>query len=380
MASPHPAGAAAPRDLPAGREPGSGVTAPDDRGAAATGLGPMLESFETLLQAQVTIYDFADFFQLDGRSQIPRRHTTHDRCGFCRFVKDDLGRMRDCLRGDMEPIVLRERRPARWRRCHAGVWEVHFTLWDGAALLGALMVGGFRRGGERPLIELPMAGARTGKRAEERRPVAAASGTGTAPAASSAAVAPADALHRHHVALRALDPNTDRALPALVENFALGLVRAMLQLRRGEAPAGAALVESIGPAGASGKSPVRAAPPAAPTARRVRSQRTRAIELFVGTHLAQGTQLADLANHLHLSLTRTSQILRREMETSFPALMRRARLNEARRLLVVSELPIGRIAELAGFADRNYFCRVFTRVAGMTPTEFRRREARSLRA
>lgn len=291
-----------------------------------------LAAFETLLGVQVTLYDFADFFHWDDKRILPLHHGSHDRCGFCRHVKDDLGRLRDCLRCDMEPNVMRAQGPARWRRCHAGVWEVIYPMWDGAGFIGTMNVGCFRKTGEGPAL-VEEAASRPKPRARSAAP---------------------SRLQQEHRLLRELDPVTDAHLPALVETFAQGLIREVSRLHGGMQTS-AAQKDS-------------------------RRRRTRAIDLFFRTHHAPDAQLADLAAFLHLSTARTSQILRQELNTTFPALIRRTRLQEARRLLTVSELPIGKIAELAGFADRNYFCRVFTIELQMTPSEYRKRHARTLRA
>ncbi len=50
----------------------------------------------------------------------------------------------------------------------------------------------------------------------------------------------------------------------------------------------------------------------------------------------------------------------------------RLRLAEAARLLSVDEAPVKAIAGSCGFADANYFARVFRRFYGMGPKDFRR--------
>jgi AraC-like DNA-binding protein len=223
-------------------------------------------------------------------------------------------------------------------------------LWDGASFIGSLMVGCFRKAGEQPTIEIvapgsaPRSNSPGGRGRQDQ-------------AVFSAGVQ----LRQRHRLLRDLESDLENRLPALVENFAQGLVRTVLQLRRSDATAGA---EETG-AGAGGVSS--------------RQERIRAAELFFRTHLAQGVKIGDLARYLHLSVARTSQILRRDMKSTFPAQLRRVRLDEARRLLAVSVLPVGRIAELVGFTDRNYFCRVFTQDAGLTPSAYRKQNARPLR-
>lgn len=45
---------------------------------------------------------------------------------------------------------------------------------------------------------------------------------------------------------------------------------------------------------------------------------------------------------------------------------------QARRLLAVTDLPVGDIGRQAGFPDAGYFARTFGKVHGMSPTSWRR--------
>lgn len=48
------------------------------------------------------------------------------------------------------------------------------------------------------------------------------------------------------------------------------------------------------------------------------------------------------------------------------------RLKQAKNLLRSTQLPIGEIAQLVGYSDIYYFCRVFKKNYAMTPTQYRR--------
>lgn len=49
------------------------------------------------------------------------------------------------------------------------------------------------------------------------------------------------------------------------------------------------------------------------------------------------------------------------------------RLEKAEKLLAVSDMKIGEIATRCGFADQNYFCKVFIKVFGITPNAYRKK-------
>lgn len=48
------------------------------------------------------------------------------------------------------------------------------------------------------------------------------------------------------------------------------------------------------------------------------------------------------------------------------------RLNEAKRLLSMTDMPISEVSVQSGFSDTGYFCTVFQRYESMTPSEYRK--------
>jgi len=83
--------------------------------------------------------------------------------------------------------------------------------------------------------------------------------------------------------------------------------------------------------------------------------------------------LADLAAHLGVTESRTSQLLRVEFGQTFPALLLRQRLECVCQILAHSQLTVGEAAKLAGFRSANYLHRAFQKVYQMTPQQYRLR-------
>lgn len=100
--------------------------------------------------------------------------------------------------------------------------------------------------------------------------------------------------------------------------------------------------------------------------------RAKVIVSFIHERAEQPLELTDLAEHLHLSRSRTSYLLKKYFGRGFAALLHEERIRRAKTLLLGSDLPVAHIAELVGFSDEYYFNRVFRKVAGIPPGRFRR--------
>jgi AraC-like DNA-binding protein len=68
---------------------------------------------------------------------------------------------------------------------------------------------------------------------------------------------------------------------------------------------------------------------------------------------------------------RVAALIKEKYGLSFKQLMNAIRLNEAKRLLVESDLKIYDIAFKIGYNNNTYFCKLFKKEFGLTPKEFR---------
>ncbi len=100
------------------------------------------------------------------------------------------------------------------------------------------------------------------------------------------------------------------------------------------------------------------------------------IENFIDRSFKRHLYLADLAKHLGLSQSRTTQLMRAHFHKTFPELLAERRIGHAKRLLAESFLKMETIAEECGFHDVAYFFRVFKAHAQTTPARHRREAMR----
>ncbi len=93
---------------------------------------------------------------------------------------------------------------------------------------------------------------------------------------------------------------------------------------------------------------------------------------FIEGHYREDLKLADVAEHVCLSPNYLSQQLKLQTGKSFLEHLCGWRLEEAKRLLSTSLLPVGQVAERVGYDNPRYFSEVFQRHCGKTPSQFRR--------
>lgn len=91
----------------------------------------------------------------------------------------------------------------------------------------------------------------------------------------------------------------------------------------------------------------------------------------IEAHCHEDLRLADLARLCQLSPSYLSRIFKRETGITLQQYINQVRIEKARRLLLGSDARIVDIALALGFEDQSYFTKVFRRVAGQTPMQYR---------
>ena len=81
------------------------------------------------------------------------------------------------------------------------------------------------------------------------------------------------------------------------------------------------------------------------------------------------------ARRLNVTEARLNDLCRRMANQSSKELIHDRLVQEARRLLRFSAIPVSEIGYQLGFTDPAYFSRFFTRHAGVPPSEFRSRQS-----
>jgi transcriptional regulator GlxA family with amidase domain len=106
--------------------------------------------------------------------------------------------------------------------------------------------------------------------------------------------------------------------------------------------------------------------------------RARSLAAVVLEHIDRDLSVEQLARRLGMSPRSLTRFCRSELDESPASIVRRMRLEEARRLLTETKLPLKDLARRTGIGDASTLWRIFTRELGVTPADYRQRFTRQL--
>lgn len=96
------------------------------------------------------------------------------------------------------------------------------------------------------------------------------------------------------------------------------------------------------------------------------------ITRYLQEHLAEEVSLSVLAEQFHLNAQYISQLFKNEIGVGFLAYLTNIRMEKAKKLLLSTSLSVGEVAEQAGYGDYRVFTKVFKKMEGITPSQYRR--------
>ena len=93
---------------------------------------------------------------------------------------------------------------------------------------------------------------------------------------------------------------------------------------------------------------------------------------YINSYFRENISLEDVADAVYLSSYYLSRLFKKEVGVNFSSYLLCMKLDEAKRLLRETEMPILSISSSLSFSDPSYFCKVFKKYTNSTPKEFRR--------
>ncbi|WP_433944493.1 response regulator [Paenibacillus sp. SN-8-1] len=102
------------------------------------------------------------------------------------------------------------------------------------------------------------------------------------------------------------------------------------------------------------------------------SQLVKDIKQYIHTNYHQEITLQHIADRFFISRENVSRKFKQVSSENLSEYLSKLRIDKAKQLLRSSDLRLSQISTMVGFQDEKYFSRVFKKVTGMTPREYRR--------
>ena len=93
---------------------------------------------------------------------------------------------------------------------------------------------------------------------------------------------------------------------------------------------------------------------------------------YMQRNLSRKLSRAIIERELRYNFDYINQCLRKRLNTSFFKMLEEMRMDEAKTLLITTDLSISEISDLVGYADETYFSKRFKGVTRYTPTQYRK--------
>lgn len=95
---------------------------------------------------------------------------------------------------------------------------------------------------------------------------------------------------------------------------------------------------------------------------------------WIAAHYRESASLQEAARAVNLNPSYLSTLLKKYTGKSYTELLAEYRVAQARELLLLTNEKVYRVGNMVGYEDKHYFSRVFKRVTGMSPGEFKNQE------
>ena len=93
---------------------------------------------------------------------------------------------------------------------------------------------------------------------------------------------------------------------------------------------------------------------------------------YIKENYANNITLQQVAKQVEISPNYLSSLFKKELQLSFVDYINQVRIHNAKKLLLNTHLKSYEISQKVGFTDESYFSRIFKKIVGIRPNEFKR--------
>jgi two-component system, response regulator YesN len=95
---------------------------------------------------------------------------------------------------------------------------------------------------------------------------------------------------------------------------------------------------------------------------------------YIEEHYAEPLTLTGVAKHFHFNPSYLSNYFSTHNNEGFIEYLNRVRIEEATKLLTRGTESISEISGMVGYSDHSYFCKVFKKLKGLSPSQYKRKQ------
>ena len=94
-------------------------------------------------------------------------------------------------------------------------------------------------------------------------------------------------------------------------------------------------------------------------------------ERYILSHLDSDLSVHDIAAHVYVTPTHLCYLYKKNTGQTIGQFILRVRMQKAENMICNTAMKVSEIAHATGYANPNYFSRIFQDYFGLTPTEYR---------
>ncbi|MEB9686071.1 AraC family transcriptional regulator [Bacillus thuringiensis serovar pingluonsis] len=92
---------------------------------------------------------------------------------------------------------------------------------------------------------------------------------------------------------------------------------------------------------------------------------------YIARNIYNDITVNSLANYIQINPSYLSDIFKQEVGITLKQYIQKERIEEAKRILTLTQYPVSRICHMLNFHDQSYFIKVFKKFTTMTPKQYR---------
>lgn len=95
------------------------------------------------------------------------------------------------------------------------------------------------------------------------------------------------------------------------------------------------------------------------------------VKQYLQLHFSENINLNTIAEHFYINPFYLSQLFKKKTGDTYVNFITNIRIEKAKELLTNTELKVYEISQKVGYADAKYFSKVFEKLVGVKPSEYK---------